>query len=76
MQDIKAASWTNDSYQWTGYTNGTRSYTANGLNQYATAAGSTLSYDGNLGGDAVCPFGSAETLHESIDPLAIGATGM
>ncbi|MGZ0076168.1 RHS repeat-associated core domain-containing protein [Methylomonas sp. YC3] len=65
VQDIKAASWTNNSYQWTGYTNGTRSYTANGLNQYATAAGSTLSYDanGNLGGDGVwtyaylCPLG-------------------
>ncbi len=65
VQDIKAASWTNNSYQWTGYTNGTRSYTANGLNQYATAAGSSLSYDanGNLGGDGVwtyaylCPLG-------------------
>uniref|UniRef100_UPI00402BAC95 RHS repeat-associated core domain-containing protein n=1 Tax=Methylomonas sp. PHL2-19 TaxID=3438878 RepID=UPI00402BAC95 len=58
VQDIKAASWTNDSYQWTGYTNGTRSYTANGLNQYATAAGSTLSYDanGNLGGDGVWTY--------------------
>jgi RHS repeat-associated protein len=65
VQDIKAASWTNNSYQWTGYTNDTRNYTANGLNQYATAAGSTLSYDanGNLGGDGVwtytylCPLG-------------------
>ncbi|WP_445369953.1 RHS repeat-associated core domain-containing protein (plasmid) [Methylomonas sp. BW4-1] len=58
VQDIKAASWTNNSYQWTGYTNGTRSYTANGLNQYATAAGSTLSYDanGNLGGDGVWTY--------------------
>ncbi len=58
VQDIKAASWTNDSYQWTGYTNGTRSYTSNGLNQYATAAGSTLSYDanGNLGGDGVWTY--------------------
>jgi RHS repeat-associated protein len=58
VQDIKAASWTNDSYQWTGYTNGTRAYTANGLNQYATAAGSTLSYDanGNLGGDGVWTY--------------------
>ncbi|WP_253734428.1 RHS repeat-associated core domain-containing protein [Methylomonas sp. ZR1] len=58
VQDIKAASWSNNSYQWTGYTNGTRSYTANGLNQYATAAGSTLSYDanGNLGGDGVWTY--------------------
>jgi hypothetical protein len=59
VQDIKAASWTNNSYQWTGYTNGTRAYTSNGLNQYATAAGSTLNYDanGNLGSNRmVCCF--------------------
>ncbi|MDP3932222.1 MAG: RHS repeat protein, partial [Methylococcaceae bacterium] len=58
VQDIKTATWTNNAYQWTGYTNGTRSYTANGLNQYATAAGSTLSYDanGNLTGDGVWSY--------------------
>jgi len=58
VQDIKALSWTNDSYQWTGYTNGTRSYVPNGLNQYTAAAGSTLSYDanGNLGGDGVWTY--------------------
>jgi RHS repeat-associated protein len=55
VQDIKAANWTNDSYQWTGYTNGTRNYTTNGLNQYTAAHGATLNYDanGNLGGDEV-----------------------
>jgi RHS repeat-associated protein len=60
VQDIKAASWSNDAYQPSHFlfTNGTRSYTANGLNQYATAAGSTLSYDanGNLGGDGVWTY--------------------
>lgn len=58
VQDIKALSWTNDSYQWTGYTNGTRSYTPNGLNQYTAAHGATLNYDtnGNLGGDGVWTY--------------------
>nr|WP_281174046.1 RHS repeat-associated core domain-containing protein [Methylomicrobium agile] len=58
IQDIKTQSWSNDSYAWTGYSNGTRSYTANGLNQYATAQGATLSYDanGNLTGDGVWTY--------------------
>ncbi len=39
-------------------TNGTRSYSANGLNQYTAAAGATLSYDnrGNLTGDGVWTY--------------------
>ena len=51
-------SWTNDLYQWTGYANGTQSYTANGLNQYTTAAGATLTHDakGNLTGDGVWTY--------------------
>ncbi|MBV6390154.1 MAG: hypothetical protein JNIBNLAF_01820 [Nitrosomonas europaea] len=55
VQEIAGQSWTNDSYQWTGYANGTKSYTANGLNQYTAAAGSTLTHDtkGNLTGDGV-----------------------
>lgn len=54
-QEIANHSWNNHLYQWTGYTNGTRSYVANGLNQYASAAGSTLGYDanGNLTDDGV-----------------------
>ncbi|MBS0555484.1 MAG: RHS repeat protein, partial [Proteobacteria bacterium] len=50
VQEIVGQSWTNDLYQWTGYANGTQSYTANGLNQYTTAAGATLTHDarGNL----------------------------
>ena len=51
-------SWTNDLYQWTGYANGTQSYTANGLNQTTTAAGATLTHDarGNLTGDGVWTY--------------------
>lgn len=51
-------SWTNDLYQWTGYANGSQSYTANGLNQYTTAAGATLTHDarGNLTGDGVWTY--------------------
>ncbi len=61
VQDIKAVSWSNDGYmpsQWL-FSNGTRSYTSNGLNQYATAEGATLSYDanGNLTGDGVWSYG-------------------
>ena len=51
-------SWTNDLHQWTGYANGTQSYTANGLNQYTTAANATLTHDakGNLTGDGVWTY--------------------
>ena len=58
VQEITGQSWTNDSYQWTGYTNGTKSYTANGLNQYTAAAGATLTHDtkGNLTGDGVWTY--------------------
>lgn len=57
-QEIAGHSWNNDIYQWAGYTNGTRSYTANGLNQYTVAAGATLTHDtnGNLTGDGVWTY--------------------
>lgn len=55
VQEIVSQTWTNDLYQWSGYANGTKSYSANGLNQYTVAAGATMSYDtkGNLTGDGV-----------------------
>ena len=58
VQEISAHSWNNDLYQWTGYANGTQSYTSNGLNQYTVAAGATLAYDsrGNLTGDGVWSY--------------------
>ncbi len=58
-QEIAAHAWSNDSYQWTGYRNGTRNYTANGLNQYTAAAGASLAYDsnGNLSGDGTWTYG-------------------
>jgi RHS repeat-associated protein len=58
VQEIVGQSWTNDLYQWTGYANGTQSYTANGLNQTTTAAGATLTHDakGNLTGDGVWTY--------------------
>jgi RHS repeat-associated protein len=57
-QEIATHSWNNDLYQWTGYTNGVRSYTPNGLNQYTAAAGAALGYDsnGNLAGDGVWTY--------------------
>lgn len=43
----------NDLYAFTGYTTLSRSYTTNGLNQYATAGSASFTYDanGNLTGD-------------------------
>lgn len=40
----------NDSYAWTGHYNVDRNYTANGLNQYASAGGTSITHDarGNL----------------------------
>ena len=58
-REIATHSWSNDLYQWAGAvgnaTNGTRSYTANGLNQYTAAAGSPVTHDanGNLTGDGL-----------------------
>ncbi|SCX87305.1 RHS repeat-associated core domain-containing protein [Nitrosospira sp. Nl5] len=46
-QEITSHAWSNDAYQWTGYINGAKAYTANGLNQYTAAAGAALGYDGN-----------------------------
>lgn len=37
----------NDGYRFTGYVNANRSYTANGLNQYASAGPATFGYDAN-----------------------------
>lgn len=52
-QEIISHTWSNDAYLWNGAANGARNYSANGLNQYGNAAGSTLSYDasGNLKAD-------------------------
>src|SRR5690606_32431156 len=59
VQAITGLSWSNDAYQWGGAANGTKSYTANGLNQYTQAAGATLGYNanGNLTGDGVWSYG-------------------
>ena len=56
--EIASHSWSNDAYQWSGLPNGTRTYSANGLNQYTQAAGATLSYDANanLTGDGTWTY--------------------
>ncbi|MHA7602778.1 RHS repeat protein, partial [Alicycliphilus sp. T452] len=65
-REIATHSWSNDLYQWAGVpgnaTNGTRSYSANGLNQYTAAAGATLTHDanGNLTGDGTWTYGYDE----------------
>jgi len=60
---VNESSFQRDLYQWAGVagnaTNGTRSYTANGLNQYTAAAGATINHDanGNLTGDGTWSYG-------------------
>ena len=61
-REIATHSWSNDLYQWAGVagnaTNGTRSYSANGLNQYTAAAGAAPTHDanGNLTGDGTWTY--------------------
>ncbi|WP_256324091.1 RHS repeat-associated core domain-containing protein [Nitrosospira multiformis] len=58
-QEISTNTASTAAYQWSGYANGTKSYTPNGLNQYTVAAGATLGYDanGNLSGDGTWTYG-------------------
>jgi RHS repeat-associated protein len=44
---IVTRSRSNSAYSFTGYAEGTRSYTTNGLNQYATVGGTPFGYDSN-----------------------------
>ena len=76
-QEITGHSWNNDLYQWTGYSNGTQSYTANGLNQYTTAAGASISHDanGNLTGDGVWSYTyDTDNRLKSADKAGLAAT--
>ncbi|WP_345537551.1 RHS repeat-associated core domain-containing protein, partial [Variovorax defluvii] len=56
---LKSVAWSNDLYQWNGASPGTKSYTANGLNQYTALGGTALTYDanGNLAGDGTWSYG-------------------
>ncbi|WP_167351262.1 RHS repeat-associated core domain-containing protein [Pseudomonas azotoformans] len=56
--DLAQVSTTNNLYQWDGAQSGINSYTANGRNQYLSAAGVTPSYDGNanLSNDGVFSY--------------------
>ena len=44
---ITTETQTNDFYSWTGHINNSRSYVANGLNQYTSVAGQTYCHDKN-----------------------------
>lgn len=48
----------NDAYAWTGHVNVDRGYTANGLNQYASAGSAAFTYDanGNLTSDGTTTY--------------------
>jgi RHS repeat-associated protein len=56
--EIATHSWNNDLYQWNGYSNGSRAYSTNGLNQYTVAAGAAIVHDvnGNLKSDGVWTY--------------------
>lgn len=59
IRELKSVTWSNNIYQWTGAAPGTQSYAANGLNQYTSAAGASLTYDtnGNLKTDGTWTYG-------------------
>ncbi len=59
LRELKSVSWTNNLYQWSGASPGTKSYTSNGLNQYTAAGGTVHGYDanGNLTGDGTWSYG-------------------
>ncbi|RIX83200.1 RHS repeat-associated core domain-containing protein [Acidovorax cavernicola] len=59
IRELKSVTWSNNIYQWAGAAPGTQSYAANGLNQYTTAAGASLTYDtnGNLKTDGTWTYG-------------------
>ncbi len=59
LRELKSVAWTNNLYQWSGASPGTKSYTSNGLNQYTAAGGATQNYDanGNLTGDGTWSYG-------------------
>ncbi|PNG47351.1 hypothetical protein WDL1CHR_05676 [Variovorax sp. WDL1] len=59
LTELKKVSWTNNLYQWSGATPGTKSYTSNGLNQYTAAGGAAHAYDanGNLTSDGTWSYG-------------------
>lgn len=76
-QEIASHTWSNDSYQWTGYKNGTQSYTSNGLDQYSAVGGTSLAYDGNgnLSSDGVSTFGyDSENRLRSVANANLSAT--
>lgn len=56
---LRSATRDADSFAWTGHYAVNRSYTANGLNQYSAAGGTSFSYDsnGNLTSDGSTTFG-------------------
>jgi YD repeat-containing protein len=55
---ITSTTRSNNAYSWPGATNVARNYTANGLNQYATAGSATFGYDakGNLTSDGTTSY--------------------
>ncbi|WP_454283842.1 RHS repeat-associated core domain-containing protein [Ralstonia pickettii] len=53
IRELTGITWSNNTYQWTGATTGTQTYTSDGLNRYTGLILLSYSYDsnGNLAGD-------------------------
>ncbi|WP_423605672.1 RHS repeat-associated core domain-containing protein [Sphingomonas sp. MS122] len=63
----------NNGYAFTGYVNVSRSYSVNGLNQYATAGPATFGYDSN--GDLISD-GTTNYAYDAENRLAATSTGL
>ena len=85
---LGSKSRSNDAYAWTRHYNVDRAYTANGLNQLATAGALTLSYDakGNLASDSLTSYsytsekglavgGPSWLLYDAVGRLIYNAVG-
>jgi RHS repeat-associated protein len=68
---IASIARSNDAYAWTGAYNVSRTYTANGLNQYTNSGGVTLGYDarGNLSSSTPATGGATTYAYTKLNEL-------
>ncbi|WP_254640740.1 RHS repeat-associated core domain-containing protein [Burkholderia sp. GbtcB21] len=71
--DVTSVTPSNLAYQWSGGTIGTQSYTADGLNRYTAAAGSSVGYDNN---GNVASYGGWTYAYDLDNRLVSGTTGL
>ncbi|MCA7888658.1 RHS repeat-associated core domain-containing protein [Burkholderia contaminans] len=71
--DVTSVTPSNLVYQWSGGTIGSQSYTADGLNRYAIAAGGSVGYDNN---GNVASYGGWSYGYDLDNRLVSGSTGL